>query len=339
MASATSACPSNTDSKKLLWDDETFASRYRTAEGLTGDYALDLLKQMGVSATTPAPVKHLDLACGTGVVAKHAISLLEVANKPASSKDQYNFTAADLAPAMLDALRSRFESESWSIRPEVIKADMRDTNLPADNFTHITCSFGPCNAPNPLATLRESYRLLTSGGVAGWTAWTACGWYPDVMAALDDIRSHAAKASATGKGTEDDEKLAKVPQMQSFRTMIGRFTGIEDLSVAKDEDGEMPKWESDEYFVKQVRKAGFVDVQVNVVNKTLFLSGEDAYEIVKPILGILGNWWSQEERKVLEGGLLEKKVQEWFKKKVEENEGKKVVWDTWKAMIVTGRKE
>lgn len=298
---------------------------------------------MDISSTTTTPINFLDLACGTGIVLKQAMSLLDLGNKiPPSATDpimeEYKFTATDLAAPMLSVLHSRITSESWPVTPTVVEADMRDTKLAGGSFTHLTCNFGPCSAANPGATLWESYRLLAPGGIAGWTGWMALGWYDDLSAALGEIRSVAATACEQENVEDEDERLAKIPDMLSFDALIGKFVGINDLSVASDEDGHTPRWGDEKYFVSQVKKAGFVDVKVSAVDKTLEMNSQAVNDVVKPLLSILGSWWSEEERKVLEGGLLDRKIQEWFEKKIEGSKGNKLVWDGWKAMVVTGRK-
>jgi len=166
----------------------------------------------------------------------------------------------------------------------------------------------------------------------------ALGWYDDLSAALGEIRSVAATACEQENVEDEDERLAKIPDMLSFDALIGKFVGINDLSVASDEDGHTPRWGDEKYFVSQVKKAGFVDVKVSAVDKTLEMNSQAVNDVVKPLLSILGSWWSEEERKVLEGGLLDRKIQEWFEKKIEGSKGNKLVWDGWKAMVVTGRK-
>ena len=336
------ASSQNDAANKLLWSNPEFAARYKTGEQLTGEYANDLCLQMGLQSYK-SPVHFLDLACGTGIVSKKALAILQ-SSQSARPFPEDKFTFADLSSEMLKVVHSRVIAERWPISEEaknmeVVEVNMTDTKLPPDTYTHLGCNFGPGMAPTPDHTLRESYRMLRSGGVAGWTAWQHTAWLPDMTRALEDIRDSAARRCAEGKGTDEDQKLAKIPGMMKFEDMIARFAGadLEKLRAEGVAEADLPRWDKEGWFKSRAEKAGFVDVKVSIVKKDYTLSKEDAYNMVKPMTGIISTFWTEQQRKDIEGADLQARLKEWFDQCLDVKDGK-VQWNDWQAMVITAKK-
>ena len=291
-------------------------------------------------ASHPSPITFFDLACGTGVVTKLAIENLN-ATRELTPQDQ--FTGFDLAPKMLEVFAERISLESWSIDPSQItlkQGDMKNTNLPGNTYSHLTCNFGPVISPNPEQVLRESYRLLRQGGIAGWTAWVTLAWYPDVQRALNDIRDVSAERVRDGTATPDDEKLARMPLLQAQDELVGLFAGIDirKLRAQGESEDQISRWDRAEFFRKQVEEAGFVDVRVEVVRKEFWVEKQTVKQMTLPVLGILRMFWTEQEKETVVGVGLEERIGEWWDRNFEEGGNGKVFWDTGSALVVTGRK-
>lgn len=329
---------------KTVFNNPDFARVYKTAEAMTGTYALDMLHQMDL-ASYAEPVNFLDLACGTGIVTKHAVDILGNANPTTKPLLEDQFTFADFAPPMLNVLRSRFQTETWPIHDgqiEVVEADMRDTKLASDTYTHLGCNFGPCNAPNPEKVFRESYRVLKAGGIGGWSAWQTLGWLPDQSKAFNNVRSAAAQKCADGTATEQDQKLSKMPAIMQEYEFIARLAG-HDIPKMRGEgvkESDLPRWDHKDYLKSQIEVAGFSDVKVEVVSKDFVMTTEDCETMIPQMINLMCIFWTQEEKETLEGAGLREKVKQWWTRRLEEDDVQdgKLIWRNFRAMIATGRK-
>ena len=79
----------NSSEQKKMFNDPDFAKRYKLGELLTGQYAQDLLNQMGLPSQT-SPVHFLDLACGTGIVSKLAVEMYDAIPKGKSTAETHS---------------------------------------------------------------------------------------------------------------------------------------------------------------------------------------------------------------------------------------------------------
>ena len=114
----------------------------------------------------------LDLACGTGLVARHVASLVGRNGR---------LVGVDINPAMLEIARasSAYTNVEWVEAP----CDA----LPFDEatFTHIICQQAFQFFPEPVDAMREAIRVLRPGGKMLATVWATPGHNPYIENQLD----------------------------------------------------------------------------------------------------------------------------------------------------------
>lgn len=91
----------------------------------------------------------LDLACGTGLVARHAAALISPDGR---------IVGADINPAMLDIARTYEQGVQW------VEAPSDSLPFDDDTFTHVICQQGFQFCPDPVAAMREAQRVLNLSG-------------------------------------------------------------------------------------------------------------------------------------------------------------------------------
>ncbi len=121
----------------------------------------------------------LDVACGTGIVARLIAQRLGAEGRIAG---------LDLSPAMIEVARASAESEGAAIEWHVGSADA----LPfADAvFNLVTIQQGLQFFPDPAAGLREVHRVLVPGGRVVTATWTEIANNPFHQALADVIQQH-----------------------------------------------------------------------------------------------------------------------------------------------------
>lgn len=136
----------------------------------------------------------LDLACGTGLVARHAIGRVMPGGR---------VVGADINAAMLQIARGSVDgSVAW------VEASCDDVPSADNTFTHVVCQQGFQFFPDPDAAMRETVRVLRPGGVLIATVWATPGQNPyienqlDLLAELDP--SLAASVQRATPGHADD---------------------------------------------------------------------------------------------------------------------------------------
>jgi len=101
----------------------------------------------------------LEIACGTGIVTRRLRDALPPIIK---------IVATDLNPDMFEFAKPKFKE-----RENVIwqQADASALPFPNCSFDAAVCQFGVMFVPDKAAAMRESYRVLRSGGVFLFNVW------------------------------------------------------------------------------------------------------------------------------------------------------------------------
>ncbi|KAF7364275.1 Methyltransf-25 domain-containing protein [Mycena sanguinolenta] len=136
-------------------------------EEITGVPAKAMLVQSGLLPTPPPNAKVLDNACGGGLLA----SLLF--NAVGKSTDA-TVVCGDLEEYMVNSAAERIKMNGWNAEATV--ADAQALPFPDNHFSHNLMNFGMQLMPDPPLAVKESFRVLKSGGTVGMTYWTAPGW-------------------------------------------------------------------------------------------------------------------------------------------------------------------
>ena len=139
----------------------------------------------------------LDLACGTGLVARHAWPLVATVGR---------VVGTDVNPAMLAVARAvaaeRHADVEWFEAP----ADAQPFD--DDRFDRVLCQQGLQFFPDPVAALAESMRVLRPGGQLHATIWATPGHNPYIerqlamLAALDPTLVPSLRAATPERADE-----------------------------------------------------------------------------------------------------------------------------------------
>lgn len=120
----------------------------------------------------------LDLACGTGLV---TFPLAEQVGSTGT------IIATDLSDAMIGQIQSETTARGLT-QVSAFRANAEDLNAIEDaSCDLVTCALGLMYCPDPIKAMRESARVLRSGGRAVFAVWgarRACGW-ADIFPIVD----------------------------------------------------------------------------------------------------------------------------------------------------------
>ena len=113
--------------------------------------AIEQVMAENANASTPAPIKLLDIGAGTG---RYSVAL---------SREGYDVTAVELVKHNLEILRAKHENvKTW-------QGDARDLHFLDSNTFDVTLLFGPMyhlhGDENKLKALEEAKRVTKSGGI------------------------------------------------------------------------------------------------------------------------------------------------------------------------------
>jgi ubiquinone/menaquinone biosynthesis C-methylase UbiE len=167
----------------------------------------------------------LDLACGTGVVARLAAVKVESGQ----------VTGLDVNAGMLAVARSLSTPHGAAIT--WVEASAAATGLPDDSFDVVLCQQGLQFFPDKSTALREVRRVLVSGGRALFSTWKSMGPYHRAVGdALERFLGVevATKFRSTRLGLPDDVALRRLFIEAGFRevqvcpsTMVVHLPAIE----------------------------------------------------------------------------------------------------------------
>lgn len=121
----------------------------------------------------------LDLACATGIVARHAARELAGGGE---------VVGLDVDPEMLAVARERASSEGLEI--EWRQGDAHDLDFGDDTFDVVTCQQGVQFFDEPSAALAEVRRVLADGGRLALNVWKPLEHHPVYQAVLEAEAQH-----------------------------------------------------------------------------------------------------------------------------------------------------
>src|SRR5262245_13125773 len=180
-----------------------------------------------VQASDPKPGDRvLDVACGTGIVARKAARHLGA---------QGAVTGLDLNPRMLEVARASAAKEG--LRIEWREGRAESLPFPEASFDRVLCQFGLMFFADRAAALAEMRRVLKSGGPVVVQVWQGLEQHPfyrtlhaviqsragvsalqDIFALGDkeDLRSLATRAGFRRVEIVSDSKTARFPDPPAF---------------------------------------------------------------------------------------------------------------------------
>jgi ubiquinone/menaquinone biosynthesis C-methylase UbiE len=131
----------------------------------------------------------LDVACGTGVVARAAASILGASGE---------VVGTDLSAEMLEVARAR--SSAGGARIHWQQGDAMALPCADAEFDVVLCQQGLQFFPDKVGALREMHRVLKPRGSLGVCVWRSIEHSPLLSAISDALKLHASEDIAGGFG-------------------------------------------------------------------------------------------------------------------------------------------
>ncbi len=141
------------------------ASKYDVMNDFMSAGVHRLWKHDTMNRLNPQPgERHLDVAGGTGELARAFLKLADEAGKRRGDKRIATAIVCDINDAMLEAGKARGDNAEWEGRLDWVCADGSALPYPDRSFDALTISFGIRNFADRFAGLREFKRVLKPGG-------------------------------------------------------------------------------------------------------------------------------------------------------------------------------
>jgi SAM-dependent methyltransferase len=165
----------------------------------------------------------LDLACGTGVVARQAAELVGPDGR---------VVGLDVNPAMLEEARELAPSGGAGV--EWLPGDASTADLPAEAFDVVICQQGLQFFPDRAAGARQMRHVLHDAGRAVVATWCGVDEHPSI-AELADIELRHLSALGAGLTREDVTKPFSLGERELCRLLTAAgFSAVETTAVTID---------------------------------------------------------------------------------------------------------
>ena len=182
---------------------------------VTLQWAVDLVSRVGVGGGD----RLLDVACGTGVVARVAAERVGSGGRVAG---------LDLNSGMLAVARSF--SRVGDLELEWFEGSALALPFGALQFGVVVCQFGLQFFPDPLVAVREMRRVLVPGGTVGVSVFDEIERNPVAHALSDALDRHLGAGASAAKRSEH-----ALANRETIRSLFGEagFTRLRIDSVEK----------------------------------------------------------------------------------------------------------
>ena len=158
-----------------------------------------------IELAEPRPAdRALDVACGTGIVARRIASRV------------YRTVGLDLNPAMLDVARAADPTIEW------LAGDAAAMPVPDESFDLVVCQQGLQFLPDRAAGLRELRRALAPGGRLAVSVWRAAEHNPGWLRLAEALERHAGP---------DVGAIMRAPFALGSRDLREAFGDFRDVAV------------------------------------------------------------------------------------------------------------
>jgi ubiquinone/menaquinone biosynthesis C-methylase UbiE len=161
----------------------------------------------------------LDVACGTGIVARLAAARVGAGG---------GVVGSDLNEGMLEVAAAA--ATDLPVRIEWYRADATALPPPDGAFDVVCCQQGLQFVPDPPLALREAWRVLTPGGRLALGVWRAIDHHPVFAAFVRALERHAGPETAAlmrapfaGPGREELRRLLTEAGFDKVQVRIATF--------------------------------------------------------------------------------------------------------------------
>jgi ubiquinone/menaquinone biosynthesis C-methylase UbiE len=213
----------------------------------------------------------LDIACGTGVVARLA----------PQRGHSGRLVGIDLNTAIISVARSKSATVEW------IEGSALDLPFEADEFDIVLCQLGLQFFPDRPLALKEMVRVLRSGGRAGFSVYSAIERTPAAHAFAQALDDHLGAESSRTKRSE--HLTCNAMEVGTWANEAG-FDVVDVATVAKQ--------------ITFPSMLDYVRFQLTATPMAALLNQKDAAERKRTIMSIASNAASRLDPSMLAGGRL-----------------------------------